>query len=239
MFEYDPDSGTRAVKATCKFCQKYYPKISSQYRGKLVKDVETYGKTGTTYLLKPNLKRHMDSQGHLKCVELETGQPTCKKQRSISSAFGGAKAMAKLSLKPLFHASLYLGRSEKPFNQFPSLLDTCSDMGLTLTSSYNNREAAKAFNHIIVDQIKNDLHKHVKECNFFSFMVDGSSVAKRKLTYEAELFYVRTAKDLSPHTELLSFVPMKSYASVSSQNLSHALTKELLVVGIQASEHQT
>ena len=56
VFEYDPDSGTRAVKATCKFCQKYYPKISSQYRGKLVKDVETYGKTGTTYLLKPNLK---------------------------------------------------------------------------------------------------------------------------------------------------------------------------------------
>ena len=190
-----------------------------------------YGKHGTTYLLKPNLLRHISSEAHKKCLEIETGVPACKKQKTISDAFCDARDRAKKALIPLLHASVYMGRKEKPYSQFSDFLETTQDMGLSLTSAFHNDKAAKAFNHIVAQQMIDEVRDRASKGNFNSFLIDGSAAAKRRLTYEAELIYVRTACELKPKTELFAFVPMESYAVVNSEHLLHALLKELSQLG--------
>ena len=92
-FEYNKE-GTKANEATCIVCSNHWGKISSEYRGKLTNDVITYAIHGTGCLLKPNLKRHTERKGHIKCREIETGAPACKKQKTIDTAFVGARNRA-------------------------------------------------------------------------------------------------------------------------------------------------
>ena len=67
-FEYD-DPNEKAIKATCIVCNKHYKKFQAQFKGKVVQDVVNYDENGTTYLLKPNLERHLSSEGHRKCKD--------------------------------------------------------------------------------------------------------------------------------------------------------------------------
>ena len=96
-FEYD-DPNEKAIKAMCIVCNKHYKKFQAQFKGQVVQDIVNYGKNGTTYLLKPNLERHLSREGHRKCKEFETGESTSKNQKTITQAFGGAFELAKKTL---------------------------------------------------------------------------------------------------------------------------------------------
>jgi hypothetical protein len=226
-FEVTLNDDNVVVKALCKVCHKNFAKIKATYKGKVVEDVINFGERGTTHILKTNLVRHMKSAGHQKCLEIATGKPPCKKQRTLQDSFGTGHVLAYNALRPLVVASVYLGRKEKPYSQFAELVEVHSEMGMKLTSAFNNPGSAKVFNHIVADQFVADLRETVKNVNFLSWLIDGSTAAKRKLTYEAELLYIRTAFNLIPKIELYSFVPMKDYASVNSDNMTHALMREL------------
>ena len=90
-FEMEEEDG-RVVKLICNVCKDFADtlKLKSRYKGKVIEDVVKYGKHGTTYILKPNLKRHMQSEGHKVCLEMKTGMPRSKKQKTITDAYGGA-----------------------------------------------------------------------------------------------------------------------------------------------------
>ena len=68
-------------KLICNVCKDFADtlKLKSRYKSKVIEDVVKYGKHGTTYILKPNLKRHMQSEGHKVCLEMKTGMPRSKK----------------------------------------------------------------------------------------------------------------------------------------------------------------
>ena len=104
-FEYD-DPNEKAIKATCIVCNKHYKKFQAQFKGKVVQDVVNYGENGTTYLLKPNLERHLSSEGHRKCKEFETGESTSKKKKTITQAFGGAFELAKKNIKFIYFTAI-------------------------------------------------------------------------------------------------------------------------------------
>ena len=59
-FEYD-DPNEKAIKATCIVCNKHSKKFQAQFKGKVVQDVVNYSENGITYLLKPNLERHLNT----------------------------------------------------------------------------------------------------------------------------------------------------------------------------------
>ena len=173
---------------------------------------------------------HISSASHKKCVEIETGEPACKKQKKLSESFGNAKHLAKNGLTPLLHASVYIGRKERPYSELPDLLDICQDLGLKTTCAFNNDKACKVFNHITSQQMVRNLCERVQKCNFNSWMIDGSTAAKRKLSYETELVYIRTAHEVNVQTELLSCISMQPYSSANADNIFHALLKELVVM---------
>ena len=100
--------------------------------------------------------------------------------KTIPTAFVSAREMAKAALKPLLIGSVYLGRTEKPYSQYPAFLETVQEMGLKLTSSFNNDKAAKAFNHIVAEQMQDDVRVRVAEGHFSSWLIDGSAAAKHR-----------------------------------------------------------
>ena len=108
-FEFVFNTTTNKVKhVTCKVCRKHCHRIEILYRGKIVQDVKTYGQNGTSYIFKPNLERHMSSAGHIKCLEIETGEPVCKKQKTLSSAFGSARERSLKALQSAMRCSRIL-----------------------------------------------------------------------------------------------------------------------------------
>ena len=86
--------------------------------------------------------------------------------------------------------------------------------------------------HLMADELVHRLRNHVINgaggCHFHSWLVDGSSVVKRKLTYEAELYYLRIAPGCVPVVNLMNFTPMKEYVSVNGENLYHSSQRTLL-----------
>ncbi|XP_077975585.1 zinc finger protein 862-like [Styela clava] len=225
-FGFNEDN-TKVVHAACIVCKKHCDRIQRGYGGKVVNDVTTYGENGTIWILRYNLERHLNSEGHLKCVEIENGKlPT---QTSIARLWGCQKQRAENAIKPLVRTALYVSRKELPFNAFADLLQLCADNGGKITTSYGNREGCKAFIHILAEEIlssiRNEVHKKV---NFFSWMVDGSTVVKRKLSYESELIYIRIAHECKPAVHEIDLISMKEYVRVDANNLYHATLRSLL-----------
>ena len=139
-------------------------------------------------------------------------------------SFGNQRIVAKQTLRPLLVAIVYLGRTEKPYQQFSGLLETCEDMGVSLTSAFSNDKSAKVFNHIVAEQMIDNLRDTVSKGNFNSWLIDGSAAAKRRLTYASELVYIRNAYCLEVKVELFSFVSMQNYGTVNAENLYHSTT---------------
>ena len=59
-------------------------------------------------------------------------------------------------------------------------------------------------------------------------MIDGSQAAKRRLTEEGELFYIRTCENGVPTVEFFYFSNMQYYANVIGDNLTQNVLHELL-----------
>ena len=66
--------------------------------------------------------------------------------------------------------------------------------------------------------------------NFASWMIDGSTAAKKKLTYEGELVYLRTAPKCVPKVQLWDFISMKPYVTTNANNLFHVTLRVLLAL---------
>ena len=219
---------TNKVKdVTCKVCRRHCHRIETLYRGKIVQDVNRYGQNGTSYIFKPNLERHMSSAGHIKCLEIETGEPVCKKQKTLSSAFGSARERSLKALQSAMRCSLFIGRKEKPFTEFRDLLELNCENGCTVSSSFNNPRVCKVFNHYIAQNMVDETVKTIKDGSFYSWLIDGSSVSKNKLTYEAELLFIRTAPELVPRTSLFNLISMNDYGRVTSDHLFHTVLSNL------------
>ena len=86
-FELVFNTTNKVKDVTCKVCRRHCHRIETLYRGKIVQDIKTYGQNGTSYIFKPNLERHMSSVGHIKCLEIETGEPVCKNQKNAVICF--------------------------------------------------------------------------------------------------------------------------------------------------------
>ena len=123
----------------------------------------------------------------------------------------------------LMNVAWYVADNERPFVDFPKLCSLMGECDVSLPSPYSSDKTCRAFCNILAAEMIQEVKKNVSRSNFMSFLVDGSTVFKRKLSYEGELFYVRTAQELRPKVQLFDFISMKDYVSVSAANLTHAV----------------
>ena len=78
-------------------------------------------------------------------------------------------------LKPLFNTVFYLVVAERPFHDFPALLQLEALNGVPVGRSYNNPMQARKFVHFIGKQIRKDLVDLLPSTDFFSVCMDSST----------------------------------------------------------------
>ena len=82
-----------------------------------------------------------------------------------------------------------------------------------------------AFLYLLAEELQKQLKEKVGGSNFFSFLVDGSQAAKKRLTFESELFYVRTCQAGVPKVEFFNLASMQQYCNVTAANLTHVVLR--------------
>ena len=137
-------------------------------------------------MLLPNLERHVKSNGHVRCLEIQTGTTQEKSQSSLSRSFGSPKERALAVVTPLIRIACYLGRTEMPFNRFIDEVELHIDNGCKITQAYNNREGCKAFIHLMAEEFSYEQKTMLSETNFDSWLIDGEkTMFGRKIVQRA------------------------------------------------------
>ena len=94
----------------------------------------------------------------------------------------------KESLSIRFDSAYYLGKRERPFTDYPALLDLQEKNGvLKFNESYRTDRAAAIFSDFIGESLKIPVVDALIEANYYALLSDGST---DKAVIEEEVIYV-------------------------------------------------
>ena len=148
---------------------------------------------------------------------LETGRPSDRRQTTLN--IGSAITREINAVKPLLRISLHVARQEQSVRSFVEEVELNKDNGANILLGYDSDKACQNFIHLLADEIydsrivsklsqpANDENRG--KTNFCSFMIDDSQTAKRKLTDEGGLIYIRSAPSCVVNVEFSKLVSMK------------------------------
>lgn len=161
--------------------------------------------TGSRNVKKESVKFHMHSVLHKLAKVAKLAQE--KKQRNeLSPIEGGLQKMDQNTLEnmdKLFHSAFYLAWKERPFSDFPDLLQLQTLNGVGHWGTYCNDKAAKEFISHIAGVYQDNLQKLLQKSDYFSVYCDGST---DKSVSEKELVMVRVIEDFYPVVKYLKLV---------------------------------
>ena len=96
-----------------------------------------------------------------------------------------------LQMETLFNTAFYLVSAERPFRDFPALLDLQRKNSLPIGQSYSNQMQARTFIHFIAEEIRSDLVQLTQESDFISVCMDSNM---DEATIDEEMVQVRLLK---------------------------------------------
>ena len=140
------------------------------------------------------VKKHVTSEIHKRAVDLalkkELGPKEYVENIRQNTAIGKSitrmhKKTRKL-MKNYFSTAYYLAKNEKPFRDFPELLDLQELNGLDVQKGYRTDRAAAVFVDFIAESMKLPLKEYLMKAKYYSILQDGStdlSVSEQELIY--------------------------------------------------------
>lgn len=159
-----------------------------------------------------------------------------KKQRNEQSPI--EKGLQKMdektlqSMDKLFQTAFYLAWKERPFTDFPDLLDLQTLNGVGLWGTYHNDKAAKEFITHIAGVYQDNLQKHLHKSDYFSVYCDGSTDRSES---EKELVMVRVIEDFYPVVKYLKLVEP---ANTKADGILAAINGAFAYFGFSAREYK-
>ena len=159
-----------------------------------------------------------------------------KKQRNEQSPI--EKGLQKMdektlqSMDKLFQTAFYLAWKERPFTDFPDLLDLQTLNGVGLWGTYHNDKAAKEFITHIAGVYQDNLQKPLHKSDYFSVYCDGSTDRSES---EKELVMVRVIEDFYPVVKYLKLVPP---ANTKADGILAAINGAFAYFGFSAREYK-
>ena len=130
----------------------------------------------------------------------------------IRSAFKRMHEKDKKNLRTKFNTAYYLAKRERPFSDYPSLLELQTknhvpDFG----SSYLNDRAAAKFTKVIASVEKDKLAESISKARYYSILNDGSTDSS---VNEKELVYILFLDEGTLTVKYLSIESVKSADAV-------------------------
>ena len=95
-------------------------------------------------------------------------------------------------MKCFFNTAFYFTEAERPFRDFPALLQLQGLNGLQVGRSYNSPKKARRFVHFIAEEIRKDLAESLQSVDLFGVCMESST---DKATIDDEMVQVRFLED--------------------------------------------
>lgn len=130
------------------------------------------------------------------------------------------------NLKKLFNIAYYIAKNNKPFTDFPGLIELSEKLGVELREEYGNRTSCKEFISQIAKVLRSDLISELKDASCVTLLLDGSADSG---SVEELILYVRFVRKFKIKETFLSLTPLESG---SAAGYMEALEKELEKLGI-------
>ena len=124
-------------------------------------------------------------------------------------------------MKRLFNTAFYLVVAERPFRDFPALLQLQALNGVPVGRSYNSPKQARQFVYFIAEQMRKDLVGMLQNADFFSVCMDSST---DKATIDEEMVQVRFLQDNLP---VYRFVAVKALSKADAAGTVRAIVSAL------------
>lgn len=124
-------------------------------------------------------------------------------------------------MKSLFNTAFYLVAAERPFSDFPALLQLQRLNGLPLGKTYSNPKQARMFVHYIAEEMRQDLVCSLKDIDFFSVCMDSSTDSA---TIDEEMVQIRILQDNFP---VYKFVAVKALPKADAAGIVAAVVSTL------------
>ena len=124
-------------------------------------------------------------------------------------------------IKRLFNTAFYLVQAERPYSNFPGLVELQARNGLTMGSAYCNEKQAKVFISFIAEEIRSKLVSLMASNEFFSVSFDSST---DQGNIDEEIMQVRVLEDSFP---VYKFVAVKRLHKPDALNTVTAVVEAL------------
>ena len=124
-------------------------------------------------------------------------------------------------IRRLFNTVFYLVEAERPFSDFPGLLQLQKHNGLPLGCAYSNEKQAKTFLGFIAEELRSQLVKSLQEGAFFSVSFDSST---DQGNIDEEMVQVRVLENNRP---VYKFVAVKPLAKADAAGTVAAVVEAL------------
>ena len=154
------------TQITCKTCKLFAPpNMSSNFI------------TGNSTVKRESVNFHVKSSMHDRAVSAKAahGRKLKNEPSDIEKGFKKMDLSTSLKMTKLFRTAYYIAQSERPFSDFPALVELQDMNGLSLGDTYHTDKAARNFvEHIggvYFDNVKGLIHN----ADYFSIFCDGTT----------------------------------------------------------------
>ena len=182
------------TQITCKTCKLFAPpNMSSNFI------------TGNSTVKRESVNFHVKSSMHDRAVSAKAAHDRKLKNEpsDIEKGFQKMDLSTSLKMTKLFRTAYYIAQSERPFSDFPALVELQDMNGLSLGDTYHTEKAARNFvEHIggvYFDNVKGLMHN----ADYFSIFCDGST---DRSDTEKEVIFVKCLEDYYPKMKYFKIV---------------------------------
>ena len=230
-FDYEVDDDDYLTILKCKICTIHLAAIRQEaktrgIRGTALKSLLTYTE-GVSYIHKSNFDKHVKSGSLHDFARTLAGSASSsarlpKDQTTIEDSC--SKSNNQLYSR-LMRTALHIAMKEKPYADFPGLIDLQRSNGLKMMAGKSHNKACAEFIENLAAVVRNDLKEMLKTSNFCSAMFDGSQ--PRKTFSEKELLYVKICIRGQAIELLLKCMHMNDYGT-GANDLKRAFDETFL-----------
>ena len=142
----------------CEWCRRFN---RNEHRNQFVK--------GCSSMKLESVKKHKESRQH-KDAEAAQRASARPHRAPMELAIQTMERSEVGQMKRLFNTVFYLVEAERPFRDFPALLQLQGLNGLQVGRAYNSPKQARRFLHFIAEEIRKDLVESLQKVDFFSYV---------------------------------------------------------------------
>ena len=224
---------TLVAKLWCNVCRKY----ESNIRG--LKNFSRAWLEGSGNHKTSSIVDHATSEQH-KVAMMRLRHDQAKESEPIVSYSPIARSLMTMDttvrerVKKKFDISYVLAKESMPFTKYQALHQLEQRHGVDLGEAYKTRESACSFVHYIAESQRQQFHhKLLSQCNFYSFLMDGSTDKAKVENELIVLLYCSKDDKAEEMNTCARYFTVLEPAKADGDGLVQCLGKALQSMGIE------